>query len=128
MRKSIIFLFALFASIAISTASDSIDDTSLQKVDLDKSKDSDKVVDSPRSVSYLEAFYSLDAGIVEVYHDALGECEILLLDSSGYVVVQSDFVSQSYSVESLVLPDESDVYTLIIDSEALYAYGYIVVE
>ena len=42
--------------------------------------------------------------------------------------MHSEFISQSYSVESLMLPDESDVYTLIIDSEALDAYGYIVVE
>ena len=127
MRNLVLFLLVICTSLDLYALSDRGKDENSQKVELIIGEGQNSMVtDRPRTLTFIDAYYS--ENIVKVYHDALGECKVLLLDSSGNVVMQSEFVSQSYSVESLMLPDESDVYTLIIDSEALYAYGYIVVE
>lgn len=127
MRNLVLFLLVICTSLDLYALSDRGKDENSQKVELIIGEGQNSMVtDRPRTLTFIDACYS--ENIVKVYHDALGECKVLLLDSSGNVVMQSEFVSQSYSVESLMLPDESDVYTLIIDSEALDAYGYIVVE
>ena len=128
MRKTILLLCGLFACLALSAASILENDDNLQKVELDKKKGKDNSGDAPRNLTYLEVYYDDSSNLAEVHHDCLGLCDIYILDSCGNPVDHSTMMSQSYSVEPIMLPSVPDTYTIIIDSEAVYAYGYIVVQ
>lgn len=82
----------------------------------------------PRSVYFLAAYYDSETGIVDVIHDGLGETSIYILDASGQIVEQANIYSFDYSTETVVLPISIGVYSIIIDSEVVYAYGTVTVK
>lgn len=79
----------------------------------------------PRSIYFLEAYYNPVSGIVDITHDNLGEMVICLLDSSGRIVYQTRIYSFGYNTDSIIVPNTLGLYTLVIESEVIYAYGTI---
>ena len=82
----------------------------------------------PRTVvSFLDAFYYAQSGMLEVCHEGLGNCVIYLVDSNNNVLERQEIISMNYSVEYLSVPDLPGDYTLVVDSDAMFAYGVITV-
>ncbi len=83
----------------------------------------------PRSATYfLKVFYDDQLNTAEIQHDNLGDADFYILDATGQVVSQTSTYSNTYTVESIDVPSANGTYTLVIDSENVYAFGYIVVE
>ncbi len=81
----------------------------------------------PRTVYLLEAFYNPTCREIEIIHDSLGEATISLLDASGQIVYQDCIYSSNYSLHTIIVPSSNGQYTIIIDSQNLYAYGSVMV-
>ena len=81
----------------------------------------------PRNLSYLEAYCDQSTTSVNVYHEGLGNCVIYLVDSNNNVLERQEIISMNYSVEYLPVPDLPGDYTLVVDSDAMFAYGVITV-
>ena len=81
----------------------------------------------PRTVYLLEAFYNPTCREIEIIHDSLGEVTISLLDASGQIVYQDCIYSSNYSLHTIIVPSSNGQYTIIIDSQNLYAYGSVIV-
>ena len=95
---------------------------------MDKTEQVSNPTNRPREVfDYLEASYNQSSRIISVKHEGLGECDIYLLDVSGEIVDQVNIYSHNYSTESLSVPAIAGVYTVIIDSDVVFAYGTLTV-
>lgn len=81
----------------------------------------------PRSICFLEAYYVSSSREIEIIYDGLGEATIYLLDCSGQIVYQDSADSSNYSIDTIIVPSANGQYTIVIDSQNLYAYGSIVV-
>ena len=81
----------------------------------------------PRSIYFLEAYYKSSAEAVNIIHDGLGESVISLLDSYGQVVYYTSIYSSCYSTLDIPVPSIAGSYTVVIDSEMVYAYGSFIV-
>ncbi len=77
----------------------------------------------PRSVYFLETYYDSAFRAISVMHDSLGETNIYILDSLGQIVCQSYIHSTSYRTDTIYLPEISGVYSIVIESKVVYAYG-----
>ena len=82
----------------------------------------------PRSVYFLAAYYDSYTGVVDIIHDGLGETSVYILDASGQIVEQVKIYSCIYATESVVLPISRGVYSIVIDSEVVYAYGTVMIQ
>ena len=82
----------------------------------------------PRSVYFLTAYYDSYTGVIDIVHDGLGETSVYILDASGQIVEHAKFYSFVYATESVVLPISSGVYSIVIDSEVVYAYGTVTIQ
>ena len=80
----------------------------------------------PRTINFLEAYYDITSGVVDIIHDALGETTIYLINSLGQIIYQYQIYSSSYGTDKILLPDLHDSYTLVIDSEVVYAIGVVI--
>ena len=82
----------------------------------------------PRTAYLLEAFYDSTRREIEIIHDSLGEAKISLLDASGQIVYQDCIYSSNYSSHTIIVPSTNGQYTIVIDSQNLYAYGCIIAQ
>ncbi len=82
----------------------------------------------PRSIYFLEACYIISIGEIEVIHDNLKDTDIYLFDSSGNVLYHTHIYSLNYSIDSIPVPSLNGVYTLVIDSEIVYASGILSIQ
>lgn len=82
----------------------------------------------PRSVYFLTAYYDSYTGVIDIVHDGLGETSVYILDASGQIVEHAKFYSFVYATESVVLPISIGVYSIVIDSEVVYAYGTVTIQ
>ena len=80
----------------------------------------------PRSNYYLEVYYYSSSREIQIIHDGLGEATIYLLDFSGQIVYQGNTYSSNYSTDTIIVPSANDQYTIVIDSQSVYAYGSVV--
>ena len=80
----------------------------------------------PRSNYFLEAYYDSTSREIEITHDGLGEAIIYLLDFSGQIVYQDSVYSSNYSTDTIIVPSANGQYTIVIDSQSVYAYGSVV--
>lgn len=80
----------------------------------------------PRSNYFLEAYYDSTSREIEITHDGLGESIIYLLDFSGQIVYQDSVYSSNYSTDTIIVPSANGQYTIVIDSQSVYAYGSVV--
>ena len=79
----------------------------------------------PRSTYFLKANYSSSIREIELIHDNLKNTDVYLLDASGNVLYHMHIYTLNYSIDSIPLPSINGVYTLVIDSEVVYAYGIL---
>lgn len=127
MKHTVLVLIATFFAV-VSFATDSFYyvENDSQGIELEKEpvkNTGDDTKTRPRSLYMVDAYYYPSAQILELVHDGLGETDIYLVDSYGTVVHQSHFVSSIYSAEQIIVPDIPGIYTVIIDSDAVYARG-----
>ena len=80
----------------------------------------------PRLNYFLEAYYDSTSREIEITHDGLGEAIIYLLDFSGQIVYQDSVYSSNYSTDTIIVPSANGQYTIVIDSQSVYAYGSVV--
>lgn len=130
MKKFLSFLVCAFVSFTSFAASANFSASDSKDIELEETPlpPLQPIKDRPRTISYfLKAYYDDQQDIAEIQHDNLGEADFYVLDESGQVVSQASTYSNTYSVEMIDIPSVAGVYTLVIDSESVYAYGYIVV-
>ena len=72
----------------------------------------------------INVYYFSQYNTIEVHHHGLGECSITVYDVNGDLVDQTDVYSMSCAIETLSLSAGSRTYTIVIDGETVYAYGY----
>lgn len=126
MRKFILLFIAVgcFICSSASAICDSDENTpATEKEKVELGEETGNTSTRPRSLYMVDAYYYPSAQILELVHDGLGETDIYLVDSYGTVVHQSHFVSSIYSAEQIIVPDIPGIYTVIIDSDAVYARG-----
>lgn len=129
MKKSLLFLSGLISSLVMAAMPISLGSEEQQKIEFNKEAPILTQPSSrPRTVTHLEAYYDSSLNIIEIHLEGLGDCNISLLDESGNVVVQTMAYSNNYSIETLELLGRKGQYTLVIDSDAMYAYGTFYVE
>lgn len=128
MKKFLLLLIGFTSSLFLMAMSSTENDGDEQKIKLDKTEQVSNPTNRPREVfDYLEASYNQSSRIISVKHEGLGECDIYLLDVSGEIVDQVNIYSHNYSTESLSVPAIAGVYTVIIDSDVVFAYGTLTV-
>lgn len=125
MKKLLLLLLGFTSSLFLMAKPSTLNDDDEQNIKLNKEEQADEPTSRPRKVAYLEAFYSPSSHIVNIKHEGLGECDIYLFDASGEIVDQESLYSHYYSVASLSVPTISGIYTIVIDSETVYAYGIV---
>lgn len=128
MKKFLLLLIGFTSSLFLMAMSSTENDGDEQNIKLDKTEQVSNPTNRPREVfDYLEASYNQSSRIISVKHEGLGECDIYLLDVSGEIVDQVNIYSHNYSTESLSVPAIAGVYTVIIDSDVVFAYGTLTV-
>ena len=128
MKKFFLLLLAFTSSFFLMAMPSIQNDGDEQRLNLEKIDKVDKESDRRREISdYLESSYNQSSRIISVKHEGLGECDIYLLDVSGEIVDQVNIYSHNYSTESLSVPAIAGVYTVIIDSDVVFAYGTLTV-
>lgn len=130
--KKIIFLFiCAVTSFTMAAESRELSSSESKEVKLEETPlvPQQTIKEHPRSATYfLKVFYDDQLNTAEIQHDNLGDAEFYILNASGQVVSQTSIYSNTYTVESIDVPSANGTYTLVIDSENVYAFGYIVVE
>lgn len=130
MKKILLFAFCTAISLVLAAESSWHTDSDSNKIDLEKTQLGPEfpIKEGPRSVSYfLEAYYNTQFNQIEIHHEGLGDCDIYILDSLGQEISLINTYSSCYSVDTLSVPTDIDTYTIVIESETVYAYGYIVI-
>lgn len=82
----------------------------------------------PRTIYFLEAYYNSTDNAVEIMHDSLGNTSVYILDEFGQVIYQTSICSSYFSIETILIPNNGAAYTIVIESEILHAYGYVLVQ
>ena len=80
----------------------------------------------PRSINFLQAYYDTTTEVVSITHEGLGETDVYILNKSGDIIYQDKIYSTNYSTNSFPIPFPKGEYTIVIDSEHVYAYGVLV--
>lgn len=130
MKKFLLLTLCAAISLVMAAESNRLTGTESNKIDLEKThlgQDFPKQ-EGPRSVLYfLEAYYNTQLAQIEIYHEGLGNCYIYILDSFGQEVSHINTYSSCFSLETISVPIHNGTYTIVIESETVYAYGYVVV-
>lgn len=82
----------------------------------------------PRSTYYLEASYLTLSNKVEIVYDGIGETDIYLVDASGQILYQTNVFSTTMSCVEIPIEVTCGTYSVIIDSDMVYAYGSFTVQ
>lgn len=128
MKKLLLLLLGFTSSLFLMAMPSTQNDGDEQNIKLEKTEQVYNPANIPREVfDFLEASYNHSSRIISVKHEGLGECDIYLLDASGEIVDQESTYSLNYSVESLSVPAVAGVYTVVIDSDTVFAYGTLTV-
>lgn len=131
MKKLFFLLICAATSFTMAAESKELSGCDSKEVKLEETPlvPQQPIKEHPRSATYfLKVFYDDQLSAVEIQHDNLGDADFYILDATGQVVSQTSTYSNTYTVESIDVPSVNGTYTLVIDSENVYAFGYIVVE
>lgn len=131
MKKIILLFICAVTSFTMAAESRELSSSESKEVKLEETPlvPQQTIKEHPRSATYfLKVFYDDQLNTAEIQHDNLGDAEFYILNASGQVVSQTSIYSNTYTVESIDVPSANGTYTLVIDSENVYAFGYIVVE
>lgn len=131
MKKLFFLLICAATSFTMAAESKELSGSDSKEVKLEETPlvPQQPIKEHPRSATYfLKVFYDDQLSAVEIQHDNLGDADFYILDATGLVVSQTSTYSNTYTVESIDVPSANGTYTLVIDSENVYAFGYIVVE
>ena len=128
MKRFVLIASIFCTSVLMMAMPTSFVDEVPDRVDFEKDKVGELKDPRPRTVvSFLDAFYYAQSGMLEVCHEGLGNCVIYLVDSNNNVLEHQEIISMNYSVEYLSVPNLPGDYTLVVDSDAMFAYGVITV-
>lgn len=127
MKKFLLlFIASLCPYLYMGAQTSNNSNTDSKEIDLEK-KHNGFGNERPRSIYFLEAYYYSSTEDVTIIHDGLGESVISLLDSYGQVVYYTTIYSSCYSTLDIPVPYIAGSYTVVIDSEMVYACGSFIV-
>lgn len=125
MKKFILFLFSILVIAALSAESSTQHESQEVKLEKEFPTKGSNTQTRPRTFCFLQSFYDADLGVIEILHESLGDTDVYILDSSGQIICHESLYSSGYSILYIEVPSECTAYSIVIDSQSVYAYGVL---